>query len=57
MTTKTEMRKVLTAWVDPEDAERLDDVARAAERSRSAELRIAIREHIEREHIEMEERT
>ena len=42
------MRKVVTAWIDPQDAERLDDAARAAERFRSAELRVAIREHLAR---------
>ena len=46
MATKTETRKLVHAWIDPEDAERLDDAARAAERSRSAELRVAIREHL-----------
>ena len=55
MATKTETRKVVTAWVDPEDAERLDDVARAADRSRSAELRLAIRRHIGRASDETEE--
>ena len=48
MATKTETRTLVNAWIDPEDAERLDDAARAADRSRSAELRIAIREHLER---------
>ena len=55
MATKTEARKVLTAWVDPEDAERLDDAARAADRSRSAELRLAIRRHLELADDETEE--
>ena len=37
-------------------AERLDEAAREADRSRSAELRIAIRAHLERDHNdEMEE--
>ncbi len=55
MATKTDTRKVLTAWVDPEDAERLDDAARAADRSRCAELRLAIRRHLERADVEIEE--
>jgi predicted transcriptional regulator len=48
MQTKTETRRLVNTWVEPELVERLDDVARAADRSRSAELRIAIRAHIER---------
>ena len=55
MATKTENRKLVNAWVDPGDAERLDDVARAADRSRSAELRLAIRAHLERADGEKEE--
>ena len=46
--TKTDTRRLLTAWVDEEDADRLEDVARAADRSRSAELRRAIHEYLER---------
>jgi predicted transcriptional regulator len=42
------MRRLVNAWIDPEDAERLDDAARAADRSRSAELRRAIHEYLER---------
>ena len=48
MEAKTETRKLVNAWIDPEDAERLEDAARSADRSRSAELRIAIREYLER---------
>ena len=48
MEAKTETRKLVNAWIDPRDAERLEDAARAADRSRSAELRIAIREYLER---------
>ena len=55
METKTETRKLVNAWIDPEDAERLDDVARAADRSRSAELRIAIRAYLERDDENEEE--
>ena len=55
MTTQTETRKVVTAWVDALDARRLDDVARVADRSRSAELRLAIRAHLERNDDENEE--
>ena len=48
MEAKTETRKLVNAWIDPEDAERLEDAARATDRSRSAELRIAIHEYLER---------
>ena len=57
MVTKTETRRLVNAWIDPEDAERLDDVARAADRSRSAELRIAIRAYLERANENEEEAT
>ena len=57
MATKTESRKLVNAWVDPEDAERLDDAARAADRSRSAELRLAIRAYLERADDENKEET
>ena len=48
-TTTTERRQLVNAWVEPEDVERLDLLAREADRSRSAELRLAIREHLKRE--------
>ena len=44
----TERRQLVNAWVEPEDVERLDLLAREADRSRSAELRVAICEHLER---------
>ena len=44
----TEDRRLVSAWVEPTLAERLDEAAREADRSRSAELRIAIRQHLER---------
>lgn len=55
MAIKTETRRLVNAWIDPEDAVRLDDVARAADRSRSAEVRIAIRQHLDRVDDEGEE--
>ena len=55
MTEKTASRRLVNTWVDPELVERLDDVAREADRSRSAELRIAIRRHLERDDDETEE--
>lgn len=56
MATKTETRRLVNAWIDPKDAERLDDAARAADRSRSAELRIAIRAYLERDDENEEDR-
>jgi integrase len=49
MATKTEQRQHINAWVDPELARRLDEKAREADRSRSAEIRIALRQHVEPE--------
>lgn len=41
-TTTTERRQLVNTWIEPEDVERLDLLAREADRSRSAELRLAI---------------
>jgi len=49
MTTKTEERKHVNAWVEPRIVEQLDAKAVAADRSRSAEIRLALRAHLERE--------
>jgi len=43
---KTEERVSISAFVDPDDHERLVELARSEERSISAELRLAIREHL-----------
>ena len=43
---RTEERVSISAFVDPDDHERLVERARAEERSVSAELRVAIREHL-----------
>ena len=43
---RTEERVSISAFVDPDDHERLVSRARAEERSVSAELRLAIREHL-----------
>jgi predicted transcriptional regulator len=48
MATKTEQRQHINAWVDASLARRLDERAQQADRSRSAEIRTAIREHLER---------
>jgi hypothetical protein len=42
----TEARVSISAFVDHDDYERLVELARAEERSVSAELRLAIREHL-----------
>ena len=41
-----ELRDLAFAFVDPEDHERLVERARSEDRSVSAELRLAIREHL-----------
>ena len=43
---RTEERVSVSAFVDPDDHERLVERARLQERSVSAELRVAIREHL-----------
>jgi predicted transcriptional regulator len=49
MTTKTQQRTLVNAWVEPEDARRLAEKARLGDRSRSAELRLAVRQYLERD--------
>jgi predicted transcriptional regulator len=48
MATKTEGREHVNVWVEPELVRQLDEKAEEADRSRSAQIRIALREHIER---------
>jgi metal-responsive CopG/Arc/MetJ family transcriptional regulator len=48
MATSTDDRRMVSAWIEPTLAERLDEAAREADRSRSAEIRTALREHLER---------
>ena len=48
-TTKTEARQHLNAWVEPDIVRQLDERAEAADRSRSAEIRVALREHVARD--------
>jgi predicted transcriptional regulator len=48
MATKTEERRHVNAWIDPDLAQRLDEKAREADRSRSTEIRLALRAHVER---------
>jgi hypothetical protein len=52
---RTEERVSISAFVDPDDHERLAERARAEDRSVSAELRLAIREHLKRIGEETEE--
>ena len=52
----TAERISISAFVDPDDHEKLVERARAEDRSVSAELRLAIREHLERAEL-MEERS
>ena len=56
MTGKTEQRQHVTVMVDPEVARRIDERAEAADRSRSAEIRLALRRHVEAETSNQEER-
>lgn len=46
MATSTPHRRLVAVWVGPETLEALDEAARQADRSRSAELRIALRRHL-----------
>jgi hypothetical protein len=55
MTTKTEERQHVNAWVEPRVVEQLDAKAAAAVRSRSAEVRIALCAHVERDDEHEEE--
>ena len=49
MATKTDERRHVNAWIEPDLAQRLDEKAQEADRSRSAEIRLALRRHVERE--------
>jgi predicted transcriptional regulator len=49
MATKTEQRRHVNAWIDPDLAQRLDEKAREADRPRSAEIRLALKRHVGRE--------
>ncbi len=49
MSTRTEDRVSVSLFVDPRDRERLVELARTNERSVSAEIRRAIRVHVERD--------
>lgn len=54
MTIQTGPRRIVSASVDPTVAARLEQLARAADRSLSGEIRKAIREHLERQATERE---
>jgi TraY domain len=47
--TKTEGRRLVNFWLEREVVELLEERALRADRSRSAEIRIALREHLERD--------
>ena len=49
MSTRSEDRVSLSVFVDPRDRERLVELARTHDRSISAEIRRAIRVHVERD--------
>jgi predicted transcriptional regulator len=41
-------RQIISVWMEPNTIDRLEQLAREADRSRSAELRVAVREHLAR---------
>jgi hypothetical protein len=49
LSTQEQERVSVSVFVDPPDRDRLFELARRNERSASAELRLAIREHLERD--------
>jgi len=62
MTTKTQERQHVNAWVEPRVVEQLDARAAAADRSRSAEVRRALARYVqdvadERDHDDEREGT
>ena len=50
MDTKTEQREHVGTWVEPEVVRELEERAEQADRSRSAEIKIALRRHLEQSH-------
>ena len=54
MSTRTDDRVSVSVFVDPRDRERLVELALAHDRSISAEIRRAIRQHVERDDDEDE---
>jgi predicted transcriptional regulator len=52
---RAEERVSVSVFVDPRDRERLNELAREHDRSVSAEIRRAIRAHVEREQDEEDE--
>jgi Ribbon-helix-helix protein, copG family len=57
MSTKTEDRQHVGTWIEPEVVRELEERAEQADRSRSAELRIAIRRYLERTRDHNDERS
>lgn len=56
MATQTEDRAHVNAWLDPELHRRLVELARLEDRSVSSVIRRALREHVERDNREEDER-
>ena len=54
MATKTAQREHVGTWVEPEVVRELEERAEQVDRSRSAEIRIALRRHLEQSHAEEE---
>lgn len=50
--TKTEKKRPLSAFVEPDVIDRLDAAARQNHRTRSGELRVALERHLSREQRE-----
>ena len=48
MATTGRPRQIISIWMEPDTIERLEQLAREADRSRSAELRVAVNQYLER---------
>jgi predicted transcriptional regulator len=57
MATRTEQRLHVNTWVEPELVGQLDEKAAAADRSRSAEIRVALRQHVDADRSALDPRT
>jgi metal-responsive CopG/Arc/MetJ family transcriptional regulator len=55
MAAKTSQREHIGTWIEPEVVRELEERAERADRSRSAELRIALRQYLERADDEQED--
>jgi metal-responsive CopG/Arc/MetJ family transcriptional regulator len=50
--TMTEERRLVSAWIEPTLADKLDQAPRLGDRSRSAQLRIALRQYFAQGDVE-----